>query len=268
MATSDNVVAFPSIPPASSPTTTSPRKTSVRTIAARLAPSGHAPGDEAMPSLSIDLSDLTGVDDETIGRLTISAVEGYITCSSAARLALRHARELRQADEPFEDADLTGSLEGAEHHDTCLRLALRAGAVALDMAIAPIWSRDRIVESGFPAGPAVAVFTGRDLDGHVAFATVATADWRTAILRLPAAPAYAFADRVHLFHWLGARRSRTRASMSVELARRIALYGRARRLGRSRSSRPQPQANVRGVAHTALLLIAATHPAIIDGSQS
>lgn len=160
--------------------------------------------------------------------------------------------------------DLAGAIVGCAPHDFCLHIEF-AGEPGLSIASAPIWCQERIAEAGFPTGPAVVLLTGRDIDGASAFATVSTADWRPAVLRLGKMPSYAFAERVHLLFWMGALQPTARRAMSAEIGRRIASYGSARRLGRipTRSlHRPDLDAGVL----TVLVAVAAISTTLSDGS--
>lgn len=161
-------------------------------------------------------------------------------------------------------AELTGAIVGRAPHDFCLHFKF-AGADRLSIASAPIWCRDRVAEAGFPPGPAVVLFTGRDIDGAPAFATVATADWRPAVLRLSATPTYAFAERIHLLSWIGADQPESRRAMSAEIGRRIAAHGSGRRLCRDRTDLAPLRSDLDATALAALVLIAATAPDMLDG---
>ncbi|MFB0493615.1 hypothetical protein ABIE45_006271 [Methylobacterium sp. OAE515] len=162
--------------------------------------------------------------------------------------------------------DLTGALAGRQPHDFCLHLVF-TGELGISVASAPIWCRDRIAEAGFPSGPAVILFSGRDLDGAAAFATIATADWKSAVLRLCTMPSYAFAERMLLLFWTGALRPRARRAMSAEIGRRIASYGNARWLGRIATTQPVHGPDLDTGALTAFVVAAATLTDMLDGSS-
>lgn len=163
--------------------------------------------------------------------------------------------------------DLTGALAGREPHDFCLHLMF-AGEFGISAATAPIWCRDRSAEAGFPSGPAVVLFTGRDLDGAAAFATIATADWRSAVLRLCTMPSYAFAERMLLLFWNGALRPSARHAVSAEIGRRIASHGNARRLGCIETTQPVHGPDLDTGALTVLVAVAAALTDMLGGSCS
>lgn len=60
------------------------------------------PHNGQLPPLRIVLADLTGVSDGTISRLTALAATGTLTVASAARLALRHAQQIRSCNRSSE----------------------------------------------------------------------------------------------------------------------------------------------------------------------
>lgn len=95
MATSGNIIEFPTGRPFGGGSPDSSRNRSVVVIVQRL--SRRAPtsgrGIQSDASLPIRLSQLVGVNDETIDRLSVLARDGIVTPESAARLAMRHADE-------------------------------------------------------------------------------------------------------------------------------------------------------------------------------
>lgn len=95
MAASGNVVVFPTGRPFGGGSPAGSRYRSVVGIVQRL--SRQAPksgrGIQTNTSLPIRLSQLVGVNDETIDRLSVLARDGIVTPESAARLAMRHADE-------------------------------------------------------------------------------------------------------------------------------------------------------------------------------
>lgn len=68
----------------------------------------------SVPPLPVGLIELTGVSDPTIVRLTLLAIEGTLTPETAARLAMRHAREIGGASRKSSlSPDCTSSREAS-----------------------------------------------------------------------------------------------------------------------------------------------------------
>jgi hypothetical protein len=242
----------------------------VEDLTVRLA-AGLRSHDPKFTPLRLRLDELSGVDDPTIRRLSALANAGRVSHATAARLALRHATETG-ARRPLDDLGRDArrrfvTVVGRAPHDFCLRIEIPGDRFTVSVATAPVWCRDRVVESGLRARAAVCVFTGRELDGSPTFATVGTSNWRPTVLRLTGTPTFAFATRVHLISWSDVGLPRIRSAVVDELGRQIAAQAHAHRIAGRQSRMRRPLGEAATIASMALLLIAATCPDLFDGDR-
>ena len=188
-----------------------------KSLSRRLRLSGQGP--VAAAPLSIRLEDLSGVADATIASLSDLARAGSLTSASAARLALRHADEVRGRSSGVSrpnrsrggqveiEATLAGDPFGS------FALSLRRGDEWVGLA--PMRALDRLFEL-CPAdrGPAC-LLIGCDAARRPAVRLLAPVDWRQRLSDLASGEASRVEGHVHVIGGLPSQGDR----------RRVLLYG-------------------------------------------
>lgn len=180
MAASGNVIEFPTGRPFGSGSPASSRYRSVVGIVqclSRQAPKSSK-GIQTDASLLIKLSQLVGVNDETIDRLSVLARDGIVTPESAARLAMRHADECvgwHRRHRPIAsgavafDLTLTGDAFG--------RFALRMRGREAFLLFAPTSGVGQLLELCVPENFQACLLIGCGTERRTTVRILRPADW-------------------------------------------------------------------------------------------
>lgn len=148
---------------------------------------GSRASTEPNASLSIGLSDLAGVGDETIGRLAGLARDGVITPATAARLAMRHADESggRHSRRMQEGGNVVG-WEPILAGDRPGRFAIRLRGKTAWILFSPTASVGFLAELALHERIQVCLLMSFDARGGITVRLLNSADWRRRLVGIGA----------------------------------------------------------------------------------
>nr|WP_246681632.1 hypothetical protein [Methylobacterium sp. L1A1] len=179
------VVEFPSGRPVGRGTTTDRRRRNVAGIVGSL--SGRRPPPSATEHdqpLSINLSDIAGIADDTVRRLRSLALAGIITPASACRLALRHADEVGGARAKQLPARGTIRYELALAGDPFGAFACHLRGRSGWIVFAPTTGLGLLAEVCPDVGIKACLLIGVGADGRSTLRVTTAKDWRRRISAL------------------------------------------------------------------------------------
>ncbi|WP_132254937.1 hypothetical protein [Methylobacterium segetis] len=243
---------------------------SARWIAGKLASAlGRSCGDSPTSrSVAVRLDELSGVHDETIGRLTALALNGTLTPATAARLALQHAREVGQRPIPKH-------LQISDPNGRCRRLELTLSGSPFDrfafrlrngeawVGFAPATCLDRLLEVCPSHGRAVCLLVGCDAKRRTVVRILRLGDWRSGLERVSSAAGRQTAQQLLVLGGLPSRgpgRSSALAALATAV-RNAGNTGLLEPMGRSRSAEAATPSRI---VLDLLMLIELSLPGLVD----